>query len=454
MRTKTLVSLLLVFAFVWFVVATIKNNQDQVEVRLAFIGPLTLELWAIMLAAFGIGAALILFFDIAGGARRFARDWKAKQLLRAREKTEDLFLAALDDMINERHEQAVEGYSQVLSRDPEHLNAHIKRGDSLRMLQRYREAAESLERAIELASDNLVALYSLSEVYLELGDAAPAQSVLERIISIDPKTTISAHRKLRDLKMKQGDWTKADELQAEIEKMVTLTEEKELARATAQGIRFELGCDQISRGLYREAATSLGSIIKRDDAYVPAYLKLGEAQMAAGETDEALESWRRGYQATGSTELLSAVQNHFLRVNQPDEAIRVWKQAIVLSENEAPLRYCLGKLHYRLFMLDAALNEFRLIEDAVSGLPALHVYIARILENKGDLQGAVAKNKTVLGEVGGLMTDYCCSFCQKRFPEWRAQCDQCKKWNTVALDVGSSPAPDPPIRPAPTWSIP
>jgi hypothetical protein len=148
------------------------------------------------------------------------------------------------------------------------------------------------------------------------------------------------------------------------------------------------------------------------------------------------------------------VQNYYLREDQPEEAIRVWKQAIVLSESEEPLRYCLGKLYYRLFMLDAALNEFKLIEDSVSGFPALHVYIARILENKGDLQGAVAKNKTVLGEVSGLMADYSCSFCKKRFPEWRERCDQCRKWNTVALDIGAAPAPVPEIRPSPTWSTP
>jgi tetratricopeptide (TPR) repeat protein len=454
MRTKTLLSLLIVFAFVWFVVATIKNNQGQVEVSLAFIGPITLELWAIMLAAFGAGAALILFFDIAGGARRFARNWRERQLHRAHEKTEDLYLRGLDDMINGRHEQAVKGFDQVLDRDPDHVNALIKRGDSLRSLQRYQEAAESLERASRLAPENLVALYSLTDAHIERGDEAKAEDVLKRIIGIDPETTVSAHRKLRGLKVRQGEWTAADELQEKIAKMVTLAEEKELERATSLGIRYDLGRDQLSKGEIQKSITSFSSVIERDSSFVPAYLKLGEAQMESGDTEEALSTWRKGHESTGSMELLSAVQNHFLREDQPEEAIRIWKQAIVLSENEEPLRYCLGKLYYRLFMLDAALNEFKLIEDSVSGLPALHVYIARILENKGDLQGAVAKNKTVLGEVTGLMMDHACSSCKKRFSEWQERCDGCRKWNTVALDIGAAPSPVPAIRPSPTWSTP
>ncbi len=454
MRAKTLLSLLLVFAFVWFVVATIKNNQNPVDVQLALLGPLTVELWAILLAAFGAGAALILFFDIAGGARRFARNWRQRQLHRAHEKTEDLFLRGLDDMVNGRHEQAIKCFDEVLSRDPDHVNALIKRGDSLHALQRHRDAAEPLEKAARLAPENLVALYSLSDVYTDLGDESRAESILMRIIEIGPKSTVSAHRKLRDLKIHQGDWGSADELQAKIETMVTLSEEKELAGATALGIRFERGRDHLARGEFKEAIESLDSVIKRDESFVPAYVKLGEAYLEIGETEKALATWRRGYEATGSMELLSAIQNYYLKVDQPDEAIGVWKQAIMLSENEAPLRYCLGKLYYRLFMLDAALNELRLIEDSVSSLPALHVYIARILENKGDWQGVVAKNKTVLGEVSGLMTDYACSSCSKRYAEWQPQCDTCRRWNAVILDVGAAPTPDPAIRPSPTWSIP
>lgn len=454
MRAKTLISLLLVFAFVWFIASTILYNRSQVEARFAILGTLRVELGVMLVVVFLAGAALILFFDIAGGARRLARNWKQRQRHRALEKTEHLYLHALDDMVNERHEQALRGFDEVLARDPDHVNALIKRGGSLYALQRYREAVEFLERAIRRAPESLVALYSLSDAYIGLGDEVRAEAVLKRIIDLDPKTTVSAHRKLRDLKVRQGDWQTADEIQSKVEKMVTLAGEKELARATALGLRFELGRDQLSRGQIKEAIQSFESVLKRDEHFVPAYLRLGDAHKEAGESEEAIRTWRRGYEVTGSIDPLIAIQNHYLKIDQPDDAIGVWKQALVLSDNEAPLRYCLGKLYYRLFMLDAALNELRLIEDAVSGLPALHVYIARILENQGDLKGAVAKNKTVLGEVGGLMTDYACSSCKTRYPEWQARCSHCRKWNTVSLDIGAAPSPVPTIRPAPTWSIP
>ena len=189
-----------------------------------------------LLGAFGAGAALILFFDIAGGARRFAQNWKEKRLHRAHERTEDLYLHGLDDMVNGRYEQAVARFDDVLAREPNHLDALIKQGDSLRALKRYREAAVSLEKAIVEAPEHLIALYCLSDAYHDLGDWEHAEQVLTRIIELDPQATVSAHHKLRDLKIKQKDWAAADALQSKIEKMLTLTAEKEAAQETSIGI--------------------------------------------------------------------------------------------------------------------------------------------------------------------------------------------------------------------------
>jgi tetratricopeptide (TPR) repeat protein len=452
MRFRTLIGFLLIFGLVWFLASTIAMNRDPVEISLAFVQTLNVELWMALLGAFGAGAALILVFDIAGGARRFARDFRARRLHRAHERTEDIYLHGLDDMVNGRYEQAVVQFDKVLAREPDHVNALIKRGDSLQSLERHREAAQSLERAIEESPEHLVALYSLSDVYIHLGDWQRAEGVLERIIQIDPRTTVSAHRKLRDLKIRQKNWAAADELQPKIEKMVTLTAEKDRARKMWIGIRFEVGREHLAKGRLKEAIATFQSVLKRDGEFVPALLKLGEAHLKSGSTEEALATWRKGYEATGSTELLAAIQNHYLTLEKPEEAIGTWKQAIVLSENEAPLRYSLGKLYYRLFMLDEALKEFRLIEDTVSGLPALHVYIARVLESKGDFKAALSKSKTVLGEVGGLMQDFNCGSCQTRYAEWRDYCERCGKWNTVTLDVRAAQRPEPSILPAPTWS--
>lgn len=454
MRAKTVVTIVFVFAFVWFVVSTIRLNEGLVTVRFAFMSPAELELWMALLASFGAGAGVILFFDIAGGARRFARERRLRREHRAHEEVEELYVQGLDSMMNGHYRKALDRFERVVERDPGHASALVKKGDSLRALRRFREAADVLERAVRQDPENLVALYSLSDVYLEAGADERAKSTLERIIEIDPETTASAHRKLRDLLVRRLQWEQAVEVQRQLTEMITSAEEQELERAVARGIRLGLGVEMTKKGRGEEAAEIFRKILEDDESFVPAYVRLGEVLASMDETEEAARVWRRGFETTGSTEPLSALQNLYLRDEQPEEAIGVWKQALVLSDNELPLRYCLGKLYYRLFMLDDALREFQLIEDRVSGLPALHLYIARILESQGNLSAALAKTKLLVAEVEGLMMDYACSACEWRSSEWSERCSRCRRWGTVSLHLPAEATPEPSIRPAPTWSIP
>jgi len=454
MRARTVLTILLVFASVWFVVSTIRLNEALVTIQFAFFQPIELELWMVMLAAFGMGAGVILFFDLAGGARRFARDRRRRRASRDHAAVEDLYLAGLDAMVNGHYQKALNRFENVLEREPEDENALVKKGDSLRALGRHREAADALERVSRAAPENLLALYSLSDVYLAAGADERAKLTLERIIQLGPETTVSAHRKLRDLLLQQAKWQEANALQSRLVDMATNKEERALERAMANGILLGLGVSKMQGGNVEEATLMFRSILENDEKFTPAYVRLGEALASEDDTEEAVRTWRRGYETTGSTEPLTALQNFYLRAEQPEEAIAVWKQALVLADNEVPLRYCLGKLHYRLFMLDEALREFRLIEDRVSGLPALHLYIARILESKNDHSAALAKTKMLVAEVEGLMMDYVCSACEWRAAEWPERCAQCGRWDSMALHLPAAATPEPTIQPSPTWSTP
>lgn len=454
MRLRTLLTLLTVILLAMGPTYLIHQNQAVVVVRLGVVPPLAVQLWLVMMSSFLAGAAIILLFDIAGGARRFAHHRKAQKLHRAHEKTEDLYRHGLQDLENGRSEPALAKFEEVLAREPYHVNALVKRGDSLRTLRRYREAVASLEQVIRLSPDHLIALYHLSDVYLETGDQPRAEEVLRRILRLDPKTTVSAHRKLRDLKMRQKDWVAADELQGKIESMLTVPREKDEARVASMGIRFELACDHLNRGEVKQAIQLLGTVLKRDERFVPAYCRLGQAHQAAGNHQEAIATWKRGYQMTGSPEVLQTMEEYYLEQELPEDAIAVWKDVLRQATDEAPLRYCLGKLYHRLFMLEEALREFRIVEERVTSLPALHIHVAKILESQGDLRGALGECESLVDKVRDDLMDYRCSACEKRFSRWTDFCDQCNRWNTVALDVRAVAVPEPTIRPGPTWSIP
>ena len=90
----------------------------------------------------------------------------------------------------QRHEEAIERYRDVLEIDPEYASAHAGIGYALLQLKRYEEAAESLARSISLqpesadAADRHVAMGRASEA---LGRTEAAAEHYERALEIDAR---------------------------------------------------------------------------------------------------------------------------------------------------------------------------------------------------------------------------------------------------------------------------
>ena len=454
MRAKTVATILIVFISVWFVVSTIRLNETIVTMRFALFQAIELELWMVMLASFSAGAGIILTFDLAGVFRRFVLNRRLQRASKAQERVEDLYMKGLDAMLNGRYKKALERFEKILTSEPNYENALIKRGDSLCVLKRYQEAAESLEQAIQLAPDNLMALYSLTEVHFAAGDDEKAQLVLEQIVSLQPKSSISAHRKLRELLIRENKWDEASDLQKHILNMVSNKEDMSLEKSIANGLHLGMGVTRLEQGQLGEALAIFRSVLKQDELFVPGYVRLGEALVASGDSEEAIATWRRGNDVTGSVEPLIALQDFYLHAERPEEAISIWKQALVLADNEMPFRFCLGKLYYKLFMLDEALCEFELVEDQISGFPALNFYVAQILESKKNHSDALLKIKALLEEAEALTAEYMCSNCELRVSEWGERCDQCGQFGQIALNLPVVTPPEPFIHPSPTWSTP
>jgi hypothetical protein len=102
---------------------------------------------------------------------------------------------------------------------------------------------------------------------------------------------------------------------------------------------------------------------------------------------------------TGSTELLCAIQNHYLKVDRPDEAIAVWKQAIVLSDNGVLSATAWGSCTIACSCWTPPSTSS---DDRGHGqeLPGSPFYRAHTGEPRRP-EGGLTKNKAVLGEVGG-----------------------------------------------------
>jgi lipopolysaccharide biosynthesis regulator YciM len=275
-----------------------------------------------------------------------------------------------------------------------------------------------------------------------------ARGVLGKILAID-KASMAAWRKLRSLHVKERNWEEASKAQGRVERLAAGRLE-DADRRCGTGIRHEIIAARLEEGKTREAVASFHKLLKDDDAFIPAHVGLGEALLQAGSESEAAEAWQRGFERTGSPIFLTLLENHYLRREQPMAAIEALKKCISLARRDTVARFYLGKLYFRLEMLDDALEVLSSLEGRSGSAPSLHYLLGRIHERRENWRHATVAYRTVILETDLVRLEYKCRACGAAVADWAPRCDACGEWNTIEVDfredipleeLGIAPAP-------------
>ncbi len=411
------------------------TNQDTLSRSLVFGDGLTLPVWFAFLMVSGVSMLVPLLFGVLRDLRRMFRNVTARRRMRSQQEAEERYLQGVESMLNGREERALEHFNAVLALNPDHFEALLKAGEVLRTLRRYGEAIEYHRRAARVREGDLHPLYSLVADYEESGEREEAKAVLDRIIDLKPKRSLNAYRKYRAICVSDGAWEKAWEIQQRIEELLSeMGRSKTPEKKHHLGIRYMLARRLTERGRQREAIGVLRRLRTMEPTFVPAHLALGKALVAIDQPEEAVEVWEEGYQATGHPIFLSTIEDHHLTLEQPRRAIEALKGAIWKSKKDIIPRFFLGKLYYRLEMIDEALQQFAQMKGQVTYFPALHYYLAKIMERHGNFREAIRELEIVLRQAEVLKVEYVCGTCTRKYPVWVDYCERCGEWNSIVVD--------------------
>ncbi len=411
------------------------TNKDTLDSQIVFGHGLHIPVWFALLLASGVSMLVPLLFGVLRDLRRMLRDFSVRRQARSRQEAEELYLRGVESMLNGREERALEHFNDVLAIDPNHFEALLKGGEVLRGLRRYAEAIEFHRRAARVKEDDLHPLYSLVSDYEESGAPENAKAVLNRIIELNPKRSLAASRKYRAICVSEGAWEKAWEIQKRIEDQLSdMGRSRKAEKKYHLGIRYMLAQSLLQAGKARDAVGTLRRLVAMEPAFVPAPLALGRALLALRQPEEAVEVWDKAYEATGHPIFLSTIEDHYLGQEQPRRAIEALKAAIWKSKKDIIPRFFLGKLYYRLEMIDEALQQFSQMKGRVTYFPALHYYLAKIMERQGNMREALTELELVLRQAEVLKVEYICATCSRKHPAWVDYCERCGEWNSIVVD--------------------
>ncbi len=162
---------------------------------------------------------------------------------------------------------------------------------------------------------------------------------------------------------------------------------------------------------------------------------LGEAELLEDDEAGALEEWRRGFVATGSPIFLQRFEDYFIENEEPARAIETLQKLIGDKERDLLVRFFLGRLYYRLEMLDESLRVLESLRERLDLSPTYHYLIGRIRQRRDDLPQAARHYQKALLRLRLPAARYLCAQCGAKHDEWQGRCSDCGAWGTIDLDL-------------------
>jgi lipopolysaccharide biosynthesis regulator YciM len=425
-------TIVLVLGAIYLITGSLSLNAELLRQDFRLPRGLFLPVGWALLWTFVLGAALTSFVGLTREVGLAIDRSRLRKTGRKAEEIEEEYARGVVAAREGREEDALRHFRAVLERDSRHFNTLVHLGEVLRHQGRHAEAIEVHRKAHHLKPESTRPLYALAEDHEAKGDLDRARAVVGRILALQ-KNSIDAWRKLRSLHEQERDWDKALEAQAQVERL-SPGGASEADRRFGLGLRHEAAAAALARGKAREGVAAFRRIARDQPAFIPAWVGLGHGLVRTGQESDGLAAWHEGFARTGSPVFLALLEDHFMQREEPMGAIDALKRCMARARKDTLVRFYLGKLYFRLEMLDDAFAMLSALEGRADYAPTLHYLLARILERRRDFRAAALEYRRVIKETELVELDHKCRACGHGMIEWADRCPSCREWNSVEVD--------------------
>ena len=404
-------------------------NPEAVTINLSSNYSYTIYMVGFFLVSFALGSVIVILFTLLRDAKNIFVDWRNRQRQKVEARVQETFSKGLYAYLSGKYDQAISFFRDIMKVEPNHFYTLLRIGDAYQQERNYSEAIKFHKRAKKVDEKSLEAQFALANDYVLSASYDEAVSVIQEVIKKD-SSNIEALVRLRDIYIKTGKWDGAHELQGRV---VKHRKESIEDLRLLMGLRYEFARVLFNRGDRGKSKKLLKGIIRADKDFIPAYVTLGDMFVEEGDGGEAADLWEKGYYMNYSEILLHKLEDFYLQLGEPEKIIWIYKKAISLNPQNPALKFYLGKLYYRLEMLDEAFDILAELEGTESSMPELYKLLGTIYERKEELGKAVAEFKKALGLRKRVVVPYFCPFCDCHTYEWSGRCPRCGAWNSFTV---------------------
>lgn len=417
-----------------FVLLIVEFNQGTVSVNLTPSKVVELSKASFFLISLLAGASLVFLLYFMRDIRRFLRGLRVQREQKKRTKVQELYTKGLNALLAKRNPDAIAFFQKVLSLDPNHVDTLLRLGIAQVREKNLQEATRLHLKAWNLDRHNQEVMFSLAADYEEAKRFDEAIKMYREILDKD-RSNITALIKLRDLYHRLNQWEELSETQARLLANPLATQELEVEHRKLIGFRYELGRSNLESGDLEKAKKVFRGVIKLDKDFIPAYLGLGEVYLEEGKSKEAGTLWEKSFLMTSSILLLHRLEDLYLKQGEPGKAIEAYQHAVTAKPHDMTLKFFLGKLYYRLEMVDEAFDTLTSVDWGDRDYPDVHKLLGNIYLRRGSLGLAASEFKKALRFRKQVIVPYVCTNCRYNTIEWAGRCSNCGKWNTFGVNL-------------------
>ncbi len=333
----------------------------------------------------------------------------------------------------------------ILEQRKEHIPARMLLGDILLKTGSPDEAVKLYQSVCADEPDQVEGRYQLAEALMAVRNPEASITVLKKLAADHPKQALRAWRRLRAIHMEAQRWEEATEAHKKLLSHFA-AEMTQGEKAQGSALAFQVGLAKVEADEFKDAAQIFQQVIKDEPDFVPAYLSLGRCMILQDQEAQGLEIWLEGFRKTGEGTFLQEVEDYFIQLGRPEDGLALLRRITATSKHATTAKFFLGKMLYRLEILDEALDLFQEVRSQVVYSPILFFFMAKIHSRRGRLDSALNEYRQLLRNLGVLKLRYECAVCQHRIQDYTDRCESCGSWNSNHFMFKESDLPEGPIR--------
>ena len=366
-----------------------------------------------------------LFFSLGWIAARV----DIKQLVSESRTLPRGYFKGLNFLLNEQPDKAIDAFIEIVKLDPETADMHFALGNL------FRRRGE-VERAIRVHQNLLArpdlpleqqhhAGYELGMDYLKAGLLDRAEETFNGLV--DSQYGVQAQRALLEIYQREKEWKRAITAAQGLQASGAGTRQKEIAQ-----FYCELAQDALVHLHTDEAMELLDQSLHSDRTNVRATILIGDVQLAKGDVEGALMTWRRVEQQSVPHVALVATRlmDGYRKVGRPQEGVNLLRSYLA----EASSIDLIEVVFKAVAELDGAQAAKDLVVEELRRTPTLlgldKLLEARMMDAPPEVFDELSMVKNLVHGYTQKLARYQCSHCGFKARQFYWQCPGCSRWDS------------------------